>query len=571
MSVSSLPRLPDSPAVAPPDGFNWDTTLTLADLLAWFYHPPKLVKRKASTGTSTTVPAQPRSDLRKEVYRKWGPSFETECQKVRQWLARTTTTFQTLRSQGVGALPRSSRLGAIISAAVVETAYGTKCPPGENVQISDEMGLHAFADTHVHDVVQMLHAALTFSAAAAVGADSSSSSPSSSGMSSPTMDFATGTTLPLEGPHGEFVTYSGLAHVVGNPDRVWTPLGFEKPILAIEDKTHWALDVGSAEETDRALAAFFQNRDSGEKMDSKFLKFGKAVEQIYGYMTFNFLRFGILSTYQQTWVFERVLEPGGQGGVLQMAGPFSPGPELVEVYLTMVLLAQDAWLYVSPTSSVIPKTLPEKLLRMQRHIVNPDTVDLGDSCTQVTFTEGIVRSQTGAVVAGSILDDHGDEKPVIFKTADMLVLQGSLASKLNHEVQVYDALKELQGSCIPRCYGYGVVGGMLGVLVFERLGPSLAEVFRSDVARRDSATLIDAAIACLVRVHRAGYLHMDIRPYNFCIIGDVGTTTAVRIIDFGEAVKIDPSQAEARQQMDAEVSQCRHMLDDWGEEMAMET
>ncbi|KAH9916870.1 uncharacterized protein B0H18DRAFT_1137879 [Fomitopsis serialis] len=91
-------------------------------------------------------------------------------------------------------------------------------------------------------------------------------------------------------------------------------------------------------------------------------------------------------------------------------------------------------------------------------------------------------------------------------------------SALHHEKQVYDALEELQGNIIPRCYGLfeGELGGELATcLVLEDFGEPLT---RNKSAHEDEAF--------------RGVQHKDLRPGNFRKKSDGGAG----IIDFETAV-----------------------------------
>jgi hypothetical protein len=90
----------------------------------------------------------------------------------------------------------------------------------------------------------------------------------------------------------------------------------------------------------------FRTRDEKQSFE--------AIEQIYGYMTFNNLRYGILTNWTNTWALQRVETNGRK--TLQCAGPFSVAlqPSILKVFVGMVLLAENDWFYASPTPNIHP-------------------------------------------------------------------------------------------------------------------------------------------------------------------------------------------------------------------------
>jgi len=80
----------------------------------------------------------------------------------------------------------------------------------------------------------------------------------------------------------------------------------------------------------------------------------EALEQLYGYMTFNNLRYGILTNWTRTYAVRRIKVKGRKA--LQYAGPFTPSgsPSMLKVVVGMVLLAEEDWFYASPTPDIPP-------------------------------------------------------------------------------------------------------------------------------------------------------------------------------------------------------------------------
>jgi hypothetical protein len=67
----------------------------------------------------------------------------------------------------------------------------------------------------------------------------------------------------------------------------------------------------------------------------------EALQQIYGYMTFNDNKYGVLSNFRRAWFFRRV----EGGGTLQYAGPIdldnsATSPSILKAFVGVVLLAE---------------------------------------------------------------------------------------------------------------------------------------------------------------------------------------------------------------------------------------
>ncbi len=71
-------------------------------------------------------------------------------------------------------------------------------------------------------------------------------------------------------------------------------------------------------------------------------------------MTFNNLRYGILTNWTNTWAL-RHIETNGRK-MLQCAGPFTVAsqPSILKVFVGMVLFAEKDWFYASPTPYIPP-------------------------------------------------------------------------------------------------------------------------------------------------------------------------------------------------------------------------
>lgn len=89
---------------------------------------------------------------------------------------------------------------------------------------------------------------------------------------------------------------------------------------------------------------------------------------------------------------------------------------------------------------------------------------------------------------------------------------------------------------VPRCLWYGVEGEF-NVMVLDRLGPSLEDLFNLCNRRFSLKTVLMIAEQMLARieyVHASHFIHRDVKPDNFLV--GVGTNVnLVYVIDFGLA------------------------------------
>ncbi|KAI9092133.1 hypothetical protein DFS34DRAFT_310848 [Phlyctochytrium arcticum] len=133
----------------------------------------------------------------------------------------------------------------------------------------------------------------------------------------------------------------GGSETIGSPDKIFYQRPATNPMLTIEFKTSW----GFPRLNDPVAAYHAETNLEG--------KIHRAINQMYGYMTFNHTRYGVLTTYDNTYFLKRVYSE--LGGHLEVSGPFtfdSANPyTVIEAYTTLLLLTIEDWFYVSPPSS----------------------------------------------------------------------------------------------------------------------------------------------------------------------------------------------------------------------------
>ena len=120
-----------------------------------------------------------------------------------------------------------------------------------------------------------------------------------------------------------------------------------------EYKTKWAAPL-------QDLPTYFQRRAGN--LPRRERQSVDALFQLYGYMTFNDNKYGILNNMEHAWFFRRVETPNGRGKTLEYYGPINfdsdHSPSMLKAFVGIILLAETAsstWFHSSPTSANAPQ------------------------------------------------------------------------------------------------------------------------------------------------------------------------------------------------------------------------
>ena len=293
----------------------------------------------------------------------------------------------------------------------------------------------------------------------------------------------------------------------------------------MEYKAWWVADLVD-------LPAAFAGTRSGTQSQQSL----QSLEQIYGYMTFNNNRFGILTNWQRAWFLRRVESDQRKTleyFVVELDEP-NPPISMLKAWIGMVLLAENDWFYASPTPSTPPparnfgdtKTAWRERIRAihnaedyDSHPVNGEYQCLPlDFCLCIFDLSSARRAANGCVLSAQFLrsSDLQGHLSVVCKIVDILRYPDKKAL-LRGEMLAYAALQPLQGQVIPILHGFYEVWGILNVLALQPVGNAIPEDESIDVILRKKMK------ASLRYIHNAGYIHGDIARRNFCITlcGDV--------------------------------------------------
>lgn len=155
-----------------------------------------------------------------------------------------------------------------------------------------------------------------------------------------------------------------------------------------------------------------------------------------------------------------------------------------------------------------------------------------------------LRRKLGSGSFGEVFSGRNTETGE--QVAIKLEMGSSKHQLLAHEAHMYKALQGLMG--IPRMHWHGVESDY-NVLVIDRLGPSLQNLFEACERKFSLKTVLMLAEQMITRVeqmHAKDYLHRDIKPDNFLIGGhQAGKAGLVHVIDFGLAKRYRDKKTQA--------------------------
>ena len=251
----------------------------------------------------------------------------------------------------------------------------------------------------------------------------------------------------------------------------------------------------------------------------------EALQQIYGYMTFNNNKFGILTNWKCA-LFLRRAETSERTKtleyhLLELGGPIS----MLKAWVGIILLAEDNWFYMSPTPDSAPLSRNSKFgtstaaLKERRagkgYHMHP--VDGKYQCIALDFhscffdLSSCHHGTKSCVLNGRFLRPSVEEGDlhVIYKVVDVS-RYCDVADMLEHEACAFAALENLQGKVIPTLYGYYEIWGILRLLALEPVGKAIPEDEEID------HTLRMKMKKALQHIHNAGFIHGDIARRNFC-------------------------------------------------------
>ena len=245
----------------------------------------------------------------------------------------------------------------------------------------------------------------------------------------------------------------GDNQVAFNPDIVCKILkeNDEKLAVVIEVKPWWAFPMH-----DDAPNEYWE--DIGRSNNESILVRG--IQQIYGYMSFNYLRYGILTTYHGAYFLKRV----NQSTLLISAAKYINDPDYLKYWMYLIAEADAEGCYSSPTGDPFARKSLVPIKSADRYTLSPINSLQIQFSDLINMKKGVDNGALGTVFGGN-LESQEDIK---FKMVDSFNTAGAL-QLCETEVMFYKQLEELQGSVIPKFYGYFNLHGFL-ILALQDCG-----------------------------------------------------------------------------------------------------
>ncbi|KAI3657640.1 hypothetical protein MP638_001359 [Amoeboaphelidium occidentale] len=239
-------------------------------------------------------------------------------------------------------------------------------------------------------------------------------------------------------------------------------------------------------------------------------KVSRVVAQIWGYMTVNHLKYGILTTLNDTYFFRRVEHQVGSASKLEVSHCLSTGLSqlpFMTAWLYIISLAVESHTYASPYTS---PAMSRKMIKKG----DPYTVQ------EVSLSD-IYFTQAGPLNLVSRANIGSSKSPRIVHVKFFDVSKDENASEKFHcELAAYKKLESLQGTTVPKLYGSFIASGFLYGLFLEPCGDEITQQIFEE--RR-------ALIKTLfVQIHSCGVAHGDIACRNIMVDG----ANKIKIIDF---------------------------------------
>ncbi|CAG8647187.1 11077_t:CDS:2, partial [Paraglomus occultum] len=356
--------------------------------------------------------------------------------------------------------------------------------------------------------------------------------------------------------HEVFGRFTLLKSVIGEPDFIQKDSN-EVLRLVIEVKTKWALSA------DNLVTTYAQNLTECRNRTTSRICVYHQLKQVFGYLSHNHLQFGVLTTYDKTWFLYR-----RQPDELCISPPIqynNQQPTLFQCFFYLTFLARN-----KPDCDSAPQS-PQPLLPDDDN--GDSSYDDGDnsshndggrkrkassqdarrSSQHRVLMAGRGRSKGGRgskggkrnkVMAHPSHSSNREEEHVpleffdwgSFRVLNVLgmgctgtvfkaILHGEQVAlkicdlwqhpdyekELLNEVEVYNALKDLQGDCVPRFKGAGYTAGGLFTIATDIVGRPL----------EDAESLSDQEYlvirTALSSIHHYGFVHNDIHRENILV------------------------------------------------------
>ncbi|KAF9378893.1 hypothetical protein CPC16_011072 [Podila verticillata] len=302
---------------------------------------------------------------------------------------------------------------------------------------------------------------------------------------------------------------------------------------------------------------------------------GDSFRQAFGYMRLNGYRYGVLSTYEQTWFLKRGDQDADHDVMVSPTIAFNRSePTLLQCYLWFIRQADADKRPLDPPTDTEMKTMlkDEQRRNNKRKKIGKSNKEKKPIRVSVSSLFGSRRTQSNSKETTRVIlpafdsmdlishDEHAQTYKASWKGHDVVVKkcdiwnQGPVVEELKHEARVYQVLRTLQGRYIPELRIAGVADGMEMMLVTDFVGTDVSQEHLDDSDQEK----IKAALSA---IHDLGVIHSDIRPQNILVQHD-GQNARFYFVDFGLS-RITADKTELNWEMDVLDSSLRDMVVDW--------
>ncbi|KAG0038649.1 hypothetical protein BGZ83_003028 [Gryganskiella cystojenkinii] len=345
--------------------------------------------------------------------------------------------------------------------------------------------------------------------------------------------------------------YSDIARVTGKPDRICYLRASQELRMLIEIKTIRALSCNNLVtkyKEDMGLIA-----EDRAPMNPTW----RQVHQIFGYLCHNGLRYGILTTYNDTWFMRR---DAGNLWISPSIRHDNTGPTVLQCYKYLMELTEQDYTSPPPPPSPSQSPPPESppgddnnndsndgsYHEQKKHTRNRDQQHRGIitrsrnkiqqifrqlpsgfdvSVGKLNLQEFEVQELLGEGRTGRVFRASWKGEPVALKVCD-LYKDSQYEDDILSEVGAYKALEVLQGVCIPHFKTAGYDGGLFSIAM--EIAGSPMEVDK--LSYRERLKIVNG----LLLIHQRGIVHNDIRLDNILVHRDKNGFQ-VRFVDFAQS------------------------------------
>ncbi|KAI3643328.1 hypothetical protein MP228_012883 [Amoeboaphelidium protococcarum] len=258
-------------------------------------------------------------------------------------------------------------------------------------------------------------------------------------------------------------------------------------------------------------------------------------QQLYGYLYFNNLRYGVLTTYEKTWFVRRVsrsLDEVPKVEISQTVYRFQTGPFTLLGALAGFYyhgIKGDDLFYASPFRSP-SRTVSAMLESFEK--------TRGYDFPHLKLSELEFGSVFGGGASASVLfvGEHYLPSKTVCKIVDgSKVRRGYYLNELpfnylKEEANILEKLKDLQGNGITKVVGTFCMMGFIYGILMEYHGVKLKTTDQGVISHKER--ILQRLRDVKEKMHNLGVAHCDIRKSNICWDSD---SSIVTLIDFSHA------------------------------------